>query len=251
MEELDDGHEPDGAVLRAADEVLSDPVVPELVSSAKYQRLYGNLLLHRTVLDVYCRPAALGGKLMGDNIEDTTHKTELEMRALADEAQEFMVDCVDLLLGPAHTTKAHLLANHLLAALLANGNLRKGITRENKALHGPCKRIYCRTNKRDPTIVLQMMRAAEIPREVLRELMDTGANDGDEGYGLDMLLKKALDEGDVPTSPMETLARSHQGRRVTIADFSRCRAWPCSARCSIRNSIALLRRLLPSFFTLR
>lgn len=219
MEELDDGHETDGVVLRAADEVLSDPVVPELVSSAKYQRLYGNLPLHRTVLDVYCRMAALGGNLMGDNIADTTHKAELEMRALADEAQEFLVDHVDLLLGLAHTTQAHLLANHLLAAFLANGNLRKGITRENEALHGPCKRMYCRTNKRGPTIVLQMMRAAEIPREVLRELMDTGDNDGDEGDRLYGLLKKALDEGDVPTSPIEKLARSHQGRRETIADL--------------------------------
>jgi len=39
MEEIDDGHGPDGAVLEAADEVLPDPVVPDLVSSVKYRRL--------------------------------------------------------------------------------------------------------------------------------------------------------------------------------------------------------------------
>jgi len=219
MEELDDGHGPDGAVLGAADEVLPDPVVPDLVSSAKYQRLYGNLPLHRAVLEVYCRMAALGGKLMRDNIADTTRMTELEMRALADEAREFIVDHVDLLFGPAHTSKAHRLANHLLAALLANGNLWEGDTSENEALHGPCKRMYCRTNKRGPTIVLQMMRAAEMQKEVLRELTDKGENDGDDADGLFGLLEDGLDEGDVPTSLIETLARSHRGRRVTIADL--------------------------------
>jgi len=219
MEEIDDGPGPDGAVLDAADEVLPDPVVPDLVSSVKYRRLYGNLPLHRAVVDVYCRMATLGGKLMGDNIADTTRMTEREMRALADEAREFVVDRVDLLFGPAHTSKAHLLANHQLAALLANGNLWEGDTSENEALHGPCKRMYSRTNKRGPTIVLQMMRAAETQKEVLRELSGTEQSDDKDGDGLFGLLEEVVDEGDVPTVPIETLARSHRGRRITIADL--------------------------------
>jgi len=123
MEEIDDGHGPDDAVLEAADDVLPDPVVPDFVSSVTYRRVYGNLPLHRAVLDVYCRMAVPGGKLMGDNFADTTRMTEREMRALADEAQEFIIDHVDILFGPAHTSKSDRLANHLLAALLANGNL--------------------------------------------------------------------------------------------------------------------------------
>jgi len=220
-EELDDGHGPDGAVLEAADEVLPDPDVPDLVSSARYRRLYGDLPLHRAVLEVFCPMAVLGGKLMGDNIADTTHMTEREMHALADEAREFIVDHVDLLFGPAHTSKAHRLANHLLAALLANGNLWEGDTSENEALHGPCKRMYSRTNKRGPTIVLQMMRAAETQNEVLRELTDQGDSDDDDGEGLFGLLEEVADDGDVPTAPVETLARSHRGRRVAIADLER------------------------------
>jgi len=170
-------------------------------------------------VDVYCRMATLGGKLMGDNIADTTRMTEREMRALADEARDFVVDRVDLLFGPAHTSKAHLLANHLLAALLANGNLWEGETSENEALHGPCKRMYSRTNKRGPTIGLQMMRAAETQKEVLRELSGTEQSDDKDGDGLFGLLEEVLDEGDVPTVPIETLDRSHRGRRITIADL--------------------------------
>jgi len=221
MEELDDGHVPDGSVFEAAEEVLPDPAVIDVVSSAKYRRLYGNLPLHRAVLDVYCRMAVLGGKLMGDNISDTTHMTEREMRALADEAREFIVDHVDLLFGPAHTSKAHRLANHLLGALLANGNLWEGDTSENEALHGPCKRMYSRTNKRGPTIVLQMMRAAETQREVLRELTEMGKNDDDDVDGLFGLVEEVADEGDVPTAPVDVLVRSHRGRRVTIEDLER------------------------------
>jgi len=163
--------------------------------------------------------AALGGKLMGDNIADTTTMTEQEMSALADEAQELIIDHVDILFGPAHTSKTHRLAKHLLSALLAYGNLWKGDTSENEAFHGPCKRMYSRTNKRGPTIVLQMMRAAETQKEVLHELSETGADDDKDGDGLSGLLEEVVDEGDVPTIPIETLARSHRGRRVTIADL--------------------------------
>ena len=147
-EELDDGHGPDGAVLGDAEEILPDLVVHDVVSSAMYKRLFGALPLHRAVLDVFFRMAALGGRLMGDNISETTRMTEQQMRSLAHEAQEFVVDYVDLIFGPAHTTKAHRLASHLLVALLSNGNLWEGDTSENEALHGPCKRIYSRTNKR-------------------------------------------------------------------------------------------------------
>jgi len=220
-EELDDGHGPEGVVLEAADEELPDPAVPDVVTSEKYRRLYGELPLHMAVLDVYCRMAALGGRLLGDNIADTVHLSEQQMRTLAEEATEFIVEYVDLLFGPAHTTKAHRLANHLLAALLANGNLWEGDTSENEALHGPCKRMYSRTNKRGPTIVLQMMRAAETQCEVLRELR---VQDGDEA-GVDVELCRLLEEDDdaddVVMTPSVTLSRSHRGVRMRVADAER------------------------------
>ena len=214
-DELDDGDGRDSFGINAADEVLPDPIVPDVVTSARYRRLYGDLPLHRAVLDVFCRMAALGGRLMGDNMDSTTHMSARQMRELADEARGFIVERVDLLFGPAHTTKAHRLANHLLGALLNNGNLWEGDTSENEGLHGPCKKMYMRTNKRGPSMVLQMMRAAEAQKEVLRELQEL-EDDGD-----DDILKLLEDEAEdpvVPMNPIPLMVRSHRGRRVTVAD---------------------------------
>jgi len=221
QDELDDGHGSGGAELEAADEPLPEPQVHDIVSSAKYRRLYGTLPLHKAVLDVYCRMALLGGRLMGDNMADTTRMSEHQMRALADEAQEFVVEYVDLLFGPAHTTKAHRLANHLLAALLGNGNLWEGDTSENEALHGPCKKMYVRTNKRGPSVVLQMMRASETQAEVLRELRVLDDDDDGGGDGLHCLLEGNDDGGDVGMTPTASLSRSHRGLRMRVADAER------------------------------
>jgi len=217
-DELDDGHGPDGAVLEPADEVLPDPVVPDVTTSTSYRQVYGNLPLHRAVLDVFCRMAALGGKLMGDNVADTTRMTEQQMRDLADEACDLIINRVDLLLGPMHISKAHRLANHLVVALLRNGNLWEGDTSENETLHGPCKRMYSRTNKRGPTIVLQMMRASETQNEVLRELKDLEDEKGDDDGGLFDILDGNVDEGDVPTESVHLLPRSERDQRLTVSD---------------------------------
>ena len=217
-DELDDGHGPDGAVLEPADEVLPDPVVPDVTTSTRYRQVYGNIPLHRAVLDVFCRMAVLGGRLMGDNVADTTRMTEQQMRDLADEACDLIINRVDLLFGPMHTSKAYRLANHLLVALLRNGNLWEGDTSENESLHGPCKRMYSRTNKRGPTIVLQMMRASETQNEVLRELKDLEDETMEEDGGLFDLLDGNVDEGDVPTESVHLLPRSDRGQRLTVSD---------------------------------
>jgi len=217
-EELDDGHGPDGVALHAAEEVLRDPEVSDIVSSDKYKRMFGALPLHRAVLDVFCRMAALGGRLMGDKVRDTTRTSEQSMRALAEEARVFVIDYVDLLFGPAHTTKAHRLANHLLAALLNVGNLWEGDTSENEALHGPCKRMYARTNKRGPTIVLQMMRASETQCQVLRELQDLEAEDDDFEDMLYGMLDEAVSSGGVANEPTSALPRSRRGLRVLVTE---------------------------------
>jgi len=193
--------------------VLPDPVVPDVVTSTKYRRLFGTLPLHTAVLDVFCRMAALGGRLMGDNMAETVQMTEKQMRDLADEAQNFIIEYVDVLFGPAHTTKAHRLANHLLAALLNNCNLWEGDTSENERLHGPCKKMYGRTNKRGPTVVLQMMRAAETQCEVLRELREL---EDEDGGGLYDLLEQPDGAVDVEIAPSAAMSQSHRGLRMTI-----------------------------------
>jgi len=217
-EELFDAQEPDGFALEAAEEVLPDPVVPNIVTSDKYRRLYGDNPLHMAVLEIYCRMEVLGGRLMGDNMADTIHMSELQMRDLADEARDFIVDHVDLLFGPTHTTKAHRLANHLLAALLGNGNLLEGDTSENEARHGPCKKMYTRTNRRGPTMVVQMMRAAEAQAEVLREVRELELEHADGDDGLHCLLEDDADAGDVAMNPTVALSRSHRGLRISVAN---------------------------------
>jgi len=220
-EELEDRHAPDDDVLHAAEEELQGPIVPDIVSSAKYRRLFGTLPLHRAVLDVFCRMAALSGRHMGDRVAETTRMSEQQMRSLAVEATEFIVEYVDLLFEPAHTTKAHRLANHLLAALLGNGNLWEGDTSENEVLHGPCKRMYARTNKRGPTIVLQMMRAAETQCQVLHELQGLDSEKVDNDDELFDLLGEVGGAGDVAMAPVPTLSRSRRGLRMRVADAER------------------------------
>eukprot|EP00168_Porphyra_purpurea_P008148 TRINITY_DN2026_c0_g1_i11.p3 TRINITY_DN2026_c0_g1~~TRINITY_DN2026_c0_g1_i11.p3 ORF type:complete len:258 (-),score=51.75 TRINITY_DN2026_c0_g1_i11:616-1389(-) len=161
---------------------------------------------------------ALGGRLMGHNMADTVHMSELRKRALAAEANELVFEGVDLLFGPAHTTKLHRLANHLLAALLANGDLWEGDTSENEALHGPCKRMYARTNKRGPTMTLQMMRAAETQSEVLRELREGESMGADGDDRLFQLLEEVVGVEEVPTMPDADPSRSDRGLRTRVAD---------------------------------
>jgi len=217
-DELDEGHGPEGAVLVPADEVLPDPTVPDVTTSDKYRELYGQLPLHRAVLEAYCRMAVLGGRLMGDKMADTIRMSEQQMRDLPNEARDLVINRVDLLFGPAHTTKAHRLAVHLLAALLNNGNLWEGYTSDKESLHGVCKNMNALTNKRGLSMVLKMMRAMETQTEVLRELRELVGVKKQEGNSVHDLLEEAADASDVPTEPAVTLPRSHRGLCFLVSD---------------------------------
>jgi len=228
--ELDDGHAPDGsAVVEPAEEHLPDPVVPDVATSAAYRRLFGDAPLHEAVLDVFCRMAVLSGRLMGDNVASPHVMSEKDMCGLADEATDFIVDYVDVLFGPVNTTKAHRLANHLLKHLLNQGNLWAGDTSENESLHRVCMRMFYRSNKRGPSIVLQMMRAAETQTKILRELYspEESRPRGDGGLLGSMLqLFPPADgpeqlDGDVDLTLRRVLPRSRRGDRCCVAELER------------------------------
>jgi len=153
---------------------------------------------------------------MVDNMSQTTQMSEQQMSPLAEEAKEFIVDYMDVLFGPAYATKAHRVADHLLSALLDNGNLWEGETSKNEALQVPCKRMYSRTNKPGPTVVLQMMRAAETQCEVLREIQDLEDEEADGDDWLFRLLEDKADDGDVTMAPTPTLSRSRSGLRMLL-----------------------------------
>jgi len=108
----------------------------------------------------------------------------------------------------------------LLAALLLHGKFSGGDTSENEALHGPCKQMCARTNKCGPSIVLQMMRAAETQAEALRGLRLLKDKDDDGGGRVDhvLLLSEDIVDGvDVGTAPTVSESRSHRGLRTSVA----------------------------------
>jgi len=224
-DELYDGHGSGSAELEAANEPQPEPQVHDIFSSAMYRRLYGTLSLYKAVLGVHCRMELFGGCRMGENMADTTRSSGHHMHALADEAQEFVVECVDLLFGPAHTTKAHRLANHLLAALSRNGNLWEGGTSENEAPHGPSEMMDVRTNNRKPFVVLKTMRASDTQAEVLRELKVLENDDEGGGDGLLRLLEGNDDGGDVGMTSSASLSRSHRGPACASLARSECQKW--------------------------
>eukprot|EP00168_Porphyra_purpurea_P017247 TRINITY_DN5885_c0_g1_i2.p1 TRINITY_DN5885_c0_g1~~TRINITY_DN5885_c0_g1_i2.p1 ORF type:complete len:457 (-),score=55.69 TRINITY_DN5885_c0_g1_i2:244-1614(-) len=143
-DELDDGHGDGSAVFEAAEEVLADPVVPDTSTSADYKRLWGSAPLHEAVLNVFCRMVVLSEKLMGDNVAETTVLSETAINALDEEARSVIVDYLDILFGPANTTKAHRVAEHLRSHLFSHGNLWAGDSSENEGLHRICKRMFLR-----------------------------------------------------------------------------------------------------------
>jgi len=132
------------------------------------------------VLELYCQAARLTNRLFGDNVASSVIMTEKEMQSLASEAYHFLVDTLQVIMGPLQTTKLHRLAFHLLKELLGRGNLWEGDTSENESLHRLCKRMYLRSNKRGPSIMLQMMRCSELQDQVLKELPAHNRADRDD-----------------------------------------------------------------------
>jgi len=148
----------DGDDLAVEDEPLGEMPDPDLATSAQYLAVFKDKLVHDAVLELFCKAAALGGHLLGDNIADTTTMTKMDVRAIEAEAETLGVDYLQTLYGRINTTKIHRLIYHLGDELRARGNLWQGDASLNESLHGACKRMYKRTNKRGPGVSLQMMR---------------------------------------------------------------------------------------------
>jgi len=154
---------------------------PDLVNTARYLQVFGSIPIDDAVLLTFCRAAQLGGALFGDNVARTTTMTEEQIQSMEDAASGLGVDCVQTLYKLTNTTKLHRVVQHLGAELRGRGNLWEGDTSENERLHASCKRMFRRSNKRGPDVILQMMRCDEALSAVLRsDEEDTGAALGDE-----------------------------------------------------------------------
>jgi len=143
-----------------------------LASSSAYQDHFDNMPVHDAYLEMFCQAARLGGMLFGDNVRDATVLTEAAVNDMDDAAKVLGVDYIQTLYGHVNTSKLHRLVQHLSDELRNRGNLWEGDTSVNEKLHGSCKRMFKRSNKRGPGVALQMMRCEEAQSAVIRELCD-------------------------------------------------------------------------------
>jgi len=183
--EVDDGWR---AVLGDDLAVEEDPVsaLPDeqLASTSAYKQHFQGMAVHDAFLETFCRAARLGGMLFGDNTANPQIITEAQVSEMDEMAKELGVDAVQTLYGHVNTTKLHRLIHHLADELRARGNLWEGDTSTNEKLHGSCKRMFQRSNKRGPGVALQMMRCDEAQSAIIRELVDADEDDPETSAGV-------------------------------------------------------------------
>ena len=161
-----------GDVFEVADEPAGELPHADLISTRAYKETFPGMSLHDAFLETFCRAARLGGLLFGDNMPNPNITTEAEVNTIEELAKELGVDAIQTLYGHVNTTKLHRLIQHLGDELRSRGNLWEGDTSVNEKLHGSCKRMFKRSNKRGPGVALQMMRCDESQSAIIRELVD-------------------------------------------------------------------------------
>jgi len=162
----------------AAADVGGDSLPDEhLHRSSDFISFFPETSVQDAYLELFCQAARLGGMLFGDNVADATTLTDGVIDDMEEVAEGLGVDSLQTLYGHVNTTKLHRLVAHLGDELRSRGNLWEGDTLVNEKLHGSCKRMYNRSNKRGPGVALQMMRCEETQSAVLRELCDAYVDD--------------------------------------------------------------------------
>jgi len=165
----------EGDVFAVAEEPTGALPGPSLSTSEQYKKVYKNLPVHDAVLTMFCKAAELNNLLFGDNVLDPNVLFDEDIDDLARAATSLAVDYVQNIYGDIHTTKLHRLARHFGDELQNRGNLWEGDTSVKEYLHGACKRMYQRSNKRGPGVALQMKRCEETQSQVLLELCQIDA----------------------------------------------------------------------------
>jgi len=201
----------DGDDLAVEDEPLGELPDRDVATSPRYLAVFKDKPVHDAVLEMFCKAAQLGGHLFGDNIADTCTITERDVRAIEADAETLGIDYLQTLYGRTNTSKVHRLIYHLADELRARGNLWEGDTSLNETLHGACKRMYKRTNKRGPGVSLQMMRCEQTQVQVLKEI-----EEDDEVYKPGPRAAAAAVSVSAHTAD---LSFSGRGKRVTVGDL--------------------------------
>ncbi|KAK1862347.1 hypothetical protein I4F81_004921 [Pyropia yezoensis] len=220
MDDGDDGVGPD-----IVDEDAHQPV-PSGVNTGigtAYHAVYANMPVEDAVQDMFCRVTKIGGMFCGDNVADTVHTSGTQVTAMVEAAHD-VGRRAQVLLGPVHTIKLHRIMRHLRSELEGRGDLWEGDTSANESLHKVCKKMYLRSNKRGPTLALQMMRGEEAQTEILRGLPvdksddEEGTDDEEHVEERDAVLFADVD--DVLAVPPSVLTMSTRGVRMAVGDLS-------------------------------
>jgi len=210
----------DGDVFAVAEEPMGALPGPDLATSEQYRKVYKNVPIHDAVLTMFCKAAELNNLLFGDNVLDPNVLFDEDIDKLEHAATSLAIDHVQTLYGEIHTTKLHRLARHLGDELRKRGNLWEGDTSINERLHGACKRMYRRSNKRGPDVALQMMRCEETQSQILLELSHIDATE----QGEQPMEGVASDEDDTQTRQelMTTggVSVTGRGRKAAIGDLA-------------------------------
>jgi len=151
---------------------------PDVVATPRYRDVFGSMPVHDSVFDTFCRAAQLGGALFYDNVAYTAALTEAEVQSMEAAANALGVDNIQTLYGLVNTSKLHRVVQHLGDELRARGNLWEGENSENKRLHSSYKRMFHRSNKRGPSVTLQMIRCDEAQSAVLQDVRDADEESG-------------------------------------------------------------------------
>lgn len=151
----------------------------EMGEGSDYHSLFGEMPVEDAVQDMYCQAASLSGRFFGDNVAETVYLSGNELESIAAAALK-LGRCIQVILGPVHTSKLHRLMFHLAAELQNRGNLSEGDTSVNESLHKLCKKMYTRSNKRGPTLSMQMMRGEQSQTEILRGMVNDEGSDDEE-----------------------------------------------------------------------
>jgi len=196
---------------------------PGVVDTDDYDNAFQDMPLHDAMLDLFCQAARLGGELFGDNVADTAAMSDEQISAMEEHAATFAVDGLQIIYGHVHTTKVHQLVQHLGDELRGRGNLWEGDTSENEKLHSSCKRMFRRTNKRGPTVALQMMRCDEAQSAVLRGVHDSDAAASSRTASADTAAASSDDEDTAPATPAQSTAQllfTGRGDRVHVGGLA-------------------------------
>lgn len=190
-----------------------------------FHDLLGDMAIEDAMLEMFCRAAQLSEILFGDKANHSVRTTDLDTMHMSIEAVG-LGNCIQVLYGPVNTTKLQRLMSHFLAELRGNGNLWEGDTSVNESIHKTCKRMYRRSNKRGPTLALQMMSCDETRGAILHAVFDEDSPEEDTGAHDDDL--------DTPTSPYDRFVASHvmggapKPRAPQLAELARStRERPC------------------------